>query len=180
MSVLIYTDAAGWLTGWLLLLKYERVTRGAKKRTIIFRFPVKRQQQQHSIQQLKDETADIYPQNPKPQCITITTTTKEGDDCLPACWSMSGSTSWWQLWAGNTGGGWNITNTCHVVRSYHTLTLNPLQFTSRHDTLKIQSLLSGANNDRRHQWKQFWRNEKTLNYNDLVLLFLLHNGLKWR
>lgn len=105
---------------------------------------------------------------------------KEMTACLPACWSMSGSTSWWQLWAGNTGGGWNITNTCHVVRRYHTLTLNPLHFTSRHDTLKIQSLLSGANNDRRHQWKQFWRNEKTLNYNDLVLLFLLHNGLKWR
>lgn len=29
------------LAGWLLLLKYERVTRGAKKRTIIFSVPGK-------------------------------------------------------------------------------------------------------------------------------------------
>lgn len=130
-----YTDAAGWLTGWLLLLKYERVTRGAKKRTIIFSVPgkaataaafnsaTKRWNGRHLS--TKPQTAMYhYHHNDQGR--------RWLPACLPACLSMSGSTSWWQLWAGNTGGGWNITNTCHVVRSYHTLTLNPLHCTTLH------------------------------------------------
>lgn len=135
MTVVECTDIywCCWLAGWLLLLKYERVTRGAKKRTIIFSVPgkaataaafnsaTKRWNGRHLS--TKPQTAMYHYHH-----------NDHGRRWLTACLSMSGSTSWWQLWAGNTGGGWNITNTCHVVRSYHTLTLNPLHCTSLLDT----------------------------------------------